>query len=117
MLRKLIPTACLALTALGLGAGCATKEPVIYGEAHLKRHALTFIDGFHYPTPFNPVPFDGLHADVDRIIYGLEAHPGESWTGHVAREGNVWINAFHRFHMDFDRIFLDMPEYPLETDY
>lgn len=117
MLRKLISTLCLALLALGPGAGCATKDPVIYGEAHLKRHALTFIDGFHYPTPFNPVPFDTVNADIDRIVYGLEPHAGESWSAHVARQGNVWLNAIHRLHMDFDRIFLDMPEYPQETEY
>jgi hypothetical protein len=29
----------------------------------------------------------------------------------------AFAHGFHRMHMDFDRIFFDMPEYPLESEY
>jgi hypothetical protein len=117
MVRRSLFLSAAALALSVFGIGCQTKEPVIYGEAHLKRHALTFVDGFSHPTPFNPVPFDHLHADVDRIFYGIEDYPGESYGDHISREGMSFVNGLHRFHMDMDRIIFDMPEYPLETEY
>ena len=54
---------------LALGAGCATREPVLWSYPHWKRKGVTVLDGFH------------------------------------------------ELHMDFDRIILDMEEYPLEPDY
>lgn len=116
-LRKLVFSLSLLTVAVGANFGCATKEPVLWGEAHLKRMALTTLDGFHYPNPLNPVPFDSLHRDVDRIVYGLEAHPGETWSENLAREGQTIVHGFHRLQLDWERILLDMPEYPLESDY
>ncbi len=122
MLRRLLlirslGVASLALCLLPLASGCHTSQPVIYSEAHLKRHGLTLVDGFHHPTPLNPIPFDTVHADFDRIFYGIEDYPGEPWGDHAAREGMSFLHGFHRFHMDLDRIVFDMPEYPLEGDY
>lgn len=116
MFRKIVLTLAL-MGSLGVSAGCATKQPVLWGEAHLKRMALTTLDGFHYPNPLNPIPFDHLHQDIDRIIYGIEAHPGESYGENLGREGSSIVHGLHRLQLDFERILLDMPEYPLESDY
>ncbi len=117
MFRKIVLTLGLAASIGAISAGCATKKPVLWGQAHLKRVALTTLDGFHYPNPLNPIPFDHLHQDVDRIIYGLEAHTGETYGENLTREAMSFVHGFHRFQLDMERILLDIPEYPLETDY
>jgi hypothetical protein len=117
MLRKVLLAMGVGLCLSPLGTGCSTREPVIWSEPHLKRHALTFLDGFSHPTPLNPIPFDGTHDAIDRIFYGIDPQPNESWSDHLGREGMSFYKGFHRFHMDFDRIILDMPEYPLESEY
>ena len=87
------------------GIGCSTKEPVIWSSAHNKRHALTILEGFN-----------DTKNSIDRLIFGLEEDPNEGFTDYLGRLVNTIPHGLHRFHMDLDRVVLDMEEYPLETE-
>jgi hypothetical protein len=87
------------------GAGCSTKEPVIWSAAHNKRHALTLIEGFNE-----------TKTSIDRIIFGLEEVPDEGFADYMGRVVGTIPHGLHRFHMDLDRVVLDMDDYPLETE-
>ncbi|MBI4601186.1 MAG: hypothetical protein HY721_04415 [Planctomycetes bacterium] len=106
MLRTLILSAVGLAFLAALGAGCQTKEPVIYGAAHNKRRALTVIDGFKRSA-----------LDVERVFFGLEEHPNEGFVDNMGRLVMTVPYGLHRFHMNFDRIIFDMEEYPLESEY
>ena len=66
MRRKLFLIAGLFLLFLPLGAGCNTREPVIWSWPHNKRRILKIADGFHQ-----------FHMDFDRIIFDMEEYPLE----------------------------------------
>ena len=101
MLRTLFLSALLGLFALAVGAGCHTKEPVIWSSAHNERKALTFIEGWKE-----------LAVDCGRIFLNYDEKNFEN-LGKVVYAVPYGI---HRFHMDVDRIFLDMDELPLESE-
>ena len=66
MLRRLLIVIGLVAMMAPIGAGCNTREPVLWSWPHNKRKVLTIIDGFHE-----------LHMDFDRIFFDMEEYPVE----------------------------------------
>lgn len=101
ILQTLILSTLLGLFTLAMGAGCQTKEPVSWSSTHNERHALTFIEGWKE-----------LAVDCGRIFLNYDEKNFEN-LGKVVYAIPYGV---HRLHMDVDRIFLDMEEYPLESE-
>jgi hypothetical protein len=55
------------------------------------------------------LPFGAVGCDTTEPVIWSRHH----WK----RKGLTILEGFHRFHMDFDRIILDMEEYPVEPEY